>query len=197
MADSGPPPLQQILKDTLHSSTDAMSKGASELPETLRSQLTNLTTHLQSFADWIQGVLRQYVSRQNIRLVWIVCAYLLLRPWINAFFARGVPKPGENAETGAKVQPNQIRGGTSASDKGKKAPDGSLLDAKPSRQDKSLLVGKPITGKGGDGTGADADWGAGARKRQTKFVEQWEKDERRKAEMAQGEDEIDPELLHD
>ncbi|KAL9109500.1 MAG: hypothetical protein Q9227_005835 [Pyrenula ochraceoflavens] len=197
MASSDNPPLQQILKDTLHSSTEATSSAFSDLPNTLRNHLSTLTANFQAFADWLRDFLRQYISRKSIRLVWIVGAYLLLRPYINAFFARDVPKMPE--DSGAKVQPNQIRGGGEPEER--KAPDGSLVNAKPMtrKSEKPLLVGKPLEGKEGKTTGAGegAEWGQAARKRQARFVDDWEKNETRKAEMAEGEEDIDPELLHD
>lgn len=179
------------LKINLQQSFSSTQTATRTLPETLLSHLRTLQENFVLFADWFRDFLRQYISRQTIRLVTIVGAYLLLRPYINAFFARGVPKTEEGQNTGAKVNANAIRGVKAEKDAtgfgSGTAPDGSKLGQK------AVFVGT----KGTETTTSGAEWGEGARKRQAKFVEGREKQERRKKEMEEGEEDIDPSLLLD
>lgn len=92
-------------------------------------------------------------------------AYLLLRPYINKFFARDVPKEGQaQKESGAKVGVNDIRGvreeGREEDGKGKGKAEGGQ---------KAVFVGKK-KGNGGETTASGADWGDGARRRQERFA---------------------------
>ncbi|KAL9619995.1 MAG: hypothetical protein Q9160_005464 [Pyrenula sp. 1 TL-2023] len=146
-----------ILKTNLNHALSSTQAATAHLPEKLLSNLETLQKNFFLFADWLQDFLRQYVSRQTLRLIWIVGAYLLLRPYINAFFAKDVPKADNAQGSGAKVGANDIRG---VKEENKKD------DKENAPGQKAVFVGK----KGTETTSSGAEWGDGARRRQERFA---------------------------
>lgn len=154
----------EVFKTNVQQTFSSTIAATRNLPEILLSHLRSFQTNFILFADWARDFLRQYISRQTIRLIWIIGAYLLLRPYINAFFARGVPKADEGQNSRAKVDANAIRGIKTEKEVGGiesgKAPEESK------ERQKAIYVGK----KGTETTTSGVEWGDGARRRQETFV---------------------------
>lgn len=75
-----------------------------------------IQTYAENFVRNLKGSFTRLKPEGWIRLIWIVGAYLLLRPYLMKLGARNQQKQHEeakaaNAPTGAEVHPNELRTG--------------------------------------------------------------------------------------
>jgi hypothetical protein len=132
--------------------------------------------HVKEFVESRVGNLWASFSRLKpegwIRLIWIVGAYMLLRPYLLKFGARAQERQhekesAEGAPTGAELHPNDLRGGKKVAIPG--------LDSGDEADEKTEA--KP------------GQWGKKARVRQRKLVrETLEKEEKRLQDEQEQED---------
>jgi hypothetical protein len=112
--------------------------------------------------------------KQWIRIVTIVGAYLIIRPWLVKLGARQQQKQHERdaADISAEIHPNDLRGGRKTEDKGKIALPG---------------VDDDSSDEEGEATGAEkgANWGKKARKRQRKYLREVMEAEEKRREAEQ------------
>lgn len=134
--------------------------------------MEQVQTYFENFTRNLTGSFTRLKPEGWIRLVWIVGAYLLLRPYLMKLGARQQQKQheaagAENEPTGAEVHPNELRGGKKAkvTIPGADSDDEETTEAKP------------------------GDWGKKARVKQRKFIrEVMEKEEAKRLADEEQED---------
>ncbi|KAF2262378.1 DUF1531-domain-containing protein [Lojkania enalia] len=131
--------------------------------------LSFLTTYWDNFTRNTKASLERMQLKDYIRLIWIVGAYLLIRPYLMKLGEKMQTKAHEKdtAET-AEIHPNQLRG-------------------------KIEIPGVDDSDEDNEGEAKPGDWGRNARLRQRKFIRNaLEKHEERL--RAEQEDESDKEI---
>lgn len=177
----------------------------------LTSILTSIYNGIISFPRNLQTSLERLEIKDYLRLVWIVCGYLLLRPWIDSWFRKWF-EYGERRkekkeqkkmeeEDAARVDANSIRVGggdsnatatTSGSDatatataakKTNGKPNGKAGKAGPKLEPAKMKV-NPVRGWDWDDIEDDkeASWGVHARQKQARVMEAWEDEQAKRRE---------------
>ena len=136
-----------------------------------------IQTYFSNFINNLHGSFARLKPEGWIRLVWIVGAYLLLRPYLVKLGARRQQKQHEASQadddTGAELHPNDLRGGKKAATMATPG-DKSTSGAKAGKQ-LSVATGKKTTmpkagNHGGDTEAKAGEWGNNARARQRKVM---------------------------
>lgn len=152
-----------------------------------------IQTYFSNFVNNLHGSFARLKPEGWIRLVWIVGAYLLLRPYLVKLGARQQQKQHEASQegddTGAELHPNDLRGG-------KKTAAAATTGEKPASGAKTAKKLGVATSKKAKVSGAGNDeeteaktgeWGNKARVRQRKAVKAMveKQEERLQAEQEQ------------
>ena len=190
---------EQNNKKYTHTHTRTVVMSQSQLPFSKSASPSDIPALLASWAGNLQrntaDVFQKLHPADYVRLITIICGYLLLRPYLIKVGAHVQEK-----EHARKNEPAAIGSGEDGSGSGGYV--SKHLDSSPQQQrTKPAIPGVDSDSEGEDGEAADgADWGRRARLRQRKIVrEALAKHERQLQEMQQTESdkEIDDLLIDD